>query len=469
MVGKSVVVPPPDISPPVKDRAFLEIPKFSVLMKNAAFKNMYLYLTSLLFILYFLFIFLCTANEQTELDTKKTVMYMLGILIPLVVFAYMVFSKLEGKKYFLLLFCIALFVCITLMKSAIPSFDKIVNDAILFFTGYYAIPMTSPETSFLVSVSLKLLFISIVFVFLAIVFNLFFNESFRQKGKLGVLLYALFFIPCLISDYVKYLFNEIKTTPLVVFFLIFMEIVFVLLYVYLPRLMSQVVLTNSIRIVGNPTSLYNKQHVGNKKDFYNVTKPHMEIIKLFKKSEDITVAESTTILKNYSLSMWITLNAPTSTSECMIFRLGDDNGTRNDPDNPRIGAPYIGCKGSKLKIVLSNNVFANDLVKIDHTRLDEVTIQLADIPFQTWNYFVFNYHDSQVDLFVNGKLIETKSLANSLPIYSNTQVCSIGSDKKLIHGSICEVRVQSEILNETQIVQTYNLLKLKNPPVNNII
>jgi hypothetical protein len=465
VVEKAAVLPPV-----VDNRAFLEIPKFSVLMKSMAFKNMYLYLVFLFFIFYFLFVFVCTAKEQTEFDTKKTVMYMLGILIPLVVFAYMVFSKLEGKKYFLLLVFITLFVSITLMKSIIPSFDKLVNDLLLFFTGFYRIPMSSPESSFLISITLKLLIITMFFVFLAIVYNIFLNESFRQKGKLGVVLYALFFIPCLISDYVKYLFNEIKSTPLVVFSLIFMEIIFILLYVYLPKLISKVVLTNSIKIVDKPSSLYNKHHVGNKKDFYNVTKTHMEIVNEFNKPD-----KNTTLLKNYSLSMWITLNAPTmsSSSESMIFRLGDDNGTTTDPDNPRIGAPYIGCKGSKMKIVFSNNVFMNsknnNSTKIDKTKLKAVTVEIDDIPFQTWNYFVFNYHDSQVDLFVNGKLTETKSLAKSIPIYSNTQVCTIGSDLKLVHGSICEARVQSEILNETQIVQTYNLLKFKNPPVNNII
>jgi hypothetical protein len=443
--------------------AFLEVPDFKELMQRMEFKNTYYYLVFFLFIFYFLILFLYSSNDQAEFDTKKTVMYMIGILVPLVIFAYLVFSKVEGKKYLLLLLFIILFVSITLVRSAIPSFDKIINDLLLFFTSFTNLPMASSETSFLVSVSFKLLFITIFFIFLSIVFNIFFNESYRQKGKLGIALYALFFIPCLISDYIKYLFNEIKTTPLVVFSLIFLEIVFVLLYVLLPNLISKVVLTNSIQILSNPTLLYNKQHVGNQKDFYNVTKDHMEILKTYNKTD-------TTFLKNYSLSMWVTLNPPTisATTECMIFRLGDDNGNKDDPDNPSIGSPYIGCKGSKMKFVFSNNVYKEDHSTIDKTKLDAVSLEI-DIPFQTWNYLVFNYHDNQVDLFVNGKLVETNSLANSLPIYSNTQVCTIGSDKKSIHGSICDIRVQSEIFNETQIAQTFNLMKWKNPPVNNII
>ena len=99
--------------------------------------------------------------------------------------------------------------------------------------------------------------------------------------------------------------------------------------------------------------------------------------------------------------------------------------------------------------------------------LEKVSLEL-DLPFQKWNYLVFNYHDNQVDLFVNGVLTETKSLAEHLPIYNHSQVVCVGSDQKKVHGAICDVRVHSEILNQTQISQSYNLMKFKNPPVNNL-
>jgi len=435
--------------------------------KEEWFQHSISYLVYFLFVSYFAVIFFISSNDETALDNNKNVMYLLGIIIPLVVFTYIIFSKIGDSKHLFFLACITIFLSIFLLRSAIPSFDRIFNDIILYFTSYQAIPLVSNETSFLISLALKFLLIVIFIVFLSIIFNIFFDESFKQKGRLSVYLYAVFFIPCLLSDYFTYLFNEVTTTPLVVFALIGFEIALVLLYVYVPKLLSKVVLTNSKQILQDPMELYTKKQIGQKDDFYNVTKDLKEIRKTFKSDEP-------TFLKNYSLSMWITLNPPTfsNDTECMILRLGSDDGTASDPDNPRIGSPYIGCKGSKMKVVFSNNVFSKknsqQKVDIDNEKLSAVTIEI-DVPFQTWNFLVFNYHDNQVDLFINGKLIETKSLASFLPIYKNSQVFCVGSNTNLLHGAVCDIRVQPEMLNQTQISQTYNLLKLKNPPVNNII
>ena len=91
-----------------------------------------------------------------------------------------------------------------------------------------------------------------------------------------------------------------------------------------------------------------------------------------------------------------------------------------------------------------------------------------DLPYQRWNHIVFNYHDNQVDLFINGILRDTKQLNPYLPKYSYDQVICTGSDTRRIHGAICEVRVHQENLGQTEISQSYNLLKLMNPPVNNL-
>jgi hypothetical protein len=274
-----------------------------------------------------------------------------------------------------------------------------------------------------------------------------------------------------VSDYFYYLFNEVRTTPFVVYSLILLEVLLILLYIYIPKLVSKIVLTNSNQIVRDPVELYSKKHVGRKEDFYNTSKDMKEIEKAFPRYVDnggVDFEKEISLLKNYSLSMWITLNTPTfsADTECMILRFGSDDGSAKDPDNPRLGAPYIGCKGSKLRVVFSNNVFTNE--KVDPEKLYAVSTEI-DVPFQTWNFFVFNYHDNQVDLFINGKLTETKSLASFLPIYNNSQKFCVGSDSNLLHGAVCDIRIQPDMLNQTQISQTYNLLKLKNPPVNNIV
>jgi hypothetical protein len=474
--------------------AFLEIPEIDwENIKDAKwFKNAISYLVYFLFIAYFVFIFIISSRDESALDNNKNVMYLLGIVIPLVAFIYIIFTHIGDTQHMFLFACMAFVLSIFLLRSAIPSFDKFLNDIILFFTNYRTIPRLSDETSFLITVSLKFLLFMIVVVFLSIVFYVFFDESFKQKGKMSVYFYAIFFIPCLVSDYFTYLFNEVRTTPVVVFSLILLEILLVLLYVYIPKLLSKVVLTNSKQLLSEPMELYTKKRIGHVDDFYNTTKDLRDIRKTFKSDEP-------TFLKNYSLSMWITINPPTfsEVTECMILRLGSDdsdfvcdaskncmNVSHYELDNPRVGAPYVGCKGSKLKVVFSNNVYhpkekGSTKERIDADKLAAATIEI-DVPFQTWNFLVFNYHDNEVDLFINGKLVETKTLANILivetntlanilPIYKNTQVFCVGSNTNLLHGAVCDVRVQPDMLSQTQISQTYNLLKLKNPPVNNII
>ena len=457
--------------------AFLEIPAIDwENLKDAKwFKNAISYLVYFLFIAYFVFIFIISSKDESALDNNKNAMYLLSIIVPLVAFIYIIFTHIGDTQHMFLFACMTGILSLFLLRSAIPSFDNMLNDMMLFFTNYRTLPRLSDESSFLISLSLKCLLFMICIVFLSIVFYIFFDESFKQKGRMSVYLYAIFFIPCLVSDYFKYLFNEVSTTPAVVFALILFEILLVLLYVYIPKLLSKVVLTNSKQLLRDPMELYTKKRIGHVDDFYNTTKDLRDIRKTFKSDEP-------TFLKNYSLSMWITMNTPTFSqdTECMILRVGADDGdfitdaSKNkinvpqaDLDNPRVGTPYIGCKGSKLKVVFSNNVY-EDSVKIDAVKLSAVTTEI-DVPFQTWNFFVFNYHDNQVDLFINGKITETKSLASFLPIYKNSQVFCVGSNTNLLHGAVCDVRVQPDILTQTQISQTYNLLKLKNPPVNNII
>ena len=87
------------------------------------------------------------------------------------------------------------------------------------------------------------------------------------------------------------------------------------------------------------------------------------------------------------------------------------------------------------------------------------------LPSQRWNNIVFNYHDSTVDIFINGILTRTIPLGNRLPIYRSTDVVTIGNDKQNLHGAICNVVVFQKPLTVNQIIRTFNILELKNPPV----
>lgn len=447
---------------------FLEIP--DNIWDNEVFKKIIKKLVYVVFIMYFIAIFTYIGNDDRSLSTTKLSIYLIAIIFPLVVFAYLIFSNIEDKKYFIILIVMAVILLFTLLRNILPSFDDFLKKIGQSFVEVTELPPLSKDVSFLVVIFTKLLLVCISLVFLSILFNIGFNESFRQRGKMGILLYAIFFIPCLISDYIKYLFNELKTTPQVVYALIGLEIFLIALYFLIPKIASKIIFKKSNRILKKPMFLYNKKEVAGAEPFYNNTADYKDMEKKFNVSgTDDEDAPNKSLLRNYTVSMWATVNSPNMApeEEGMIFRVGRDLGTISNPDYPQCGAPYIACKGNgKWKFVFSNNVL--DLSgNIDQEKLEKVSIE-TELPFQRWNYLVFNYYDNYVDLFVNGELHETRSLGNFLPIYTHDQVICVGSDGHKLHGAICEVRVHSEKLGLSEIAQSYNLLKLKNPPVNNL-
>jgi len=88
---------------------------------------------------------------------------------------------------------------------------------------------------------------------------------------------------------------------------------------------------------------------------------------------------------------------------------------------------------------------------------------------QKWNNIVLNFNENKtVDIFINGNLERT--FANSERLNTdNTRPNSIniGSSDGL-YGAICNVNYYITPLTYTKIIQNYNLLYNKNPPVNKI-
>lgn len=435
---------------------------FSMNIWNTNIYKNFLYFA---FVLYFILIFYIIGKDNNSLKEKNNILYLVAVVVPLLIFAYLVISNVKESKYLGLFVIMSLVIVFFIFKSQLSFFDILLRNFAKSFTTVNEIPPLSKEQSYLVSITSKLLLLCIFLIFATLSFNLFFEESYRQKSRTSIILYALFFIPCLISDYFKYLLNELKTTPKVVYTLLIIEVILILLYIYIPKLFTKFIFKNSNRILSDPVFLNKKVVIANADVFYNNSKENKELEKKFnlKSLNDGDDVPNKTFLQNYGVSFWLTLNRPNlgETEECMIFRIGEDYGTDKEPDNPNYGYPYVSCVGSKIKIVFSNNI----AMVGDETIEAELTI---DIPYQKWNYFVFNYHDNMVDLFVNGELLETTSLQNYLPLHSHSQVVCVGSNTNKLHGAICEVRIHENNLGQTEIAQSYNLLKLKNPPVNNI-
>ena len=397
----------------------------------------------LLFICYFIFLFIVSKRDKNNLNGKHVLLYLAGIIFPLVAFSYIIFSTAKDQNYLVLIGAMILFFIGLLASSYLPSVGSIFTSFSTFMTEVTPLPNLSLEMSFLVLILFKILFVVILMVGLSIVYTVFLNEGYRQQGNTGFFLYLLFYIPCLISDYVTYLFREFKSTPSPVYILIALEIIFVLMYIFIPTLLNKIAVSDGQLLINNPMSFYDKQLISGINPFF------MEKKDMYSNVYD----EKLQIRRSYSISMWITTNNPTfGRDECMMFRFGKD-GQKN-------GCPYISCTNEgKWKFVVSNAETQNE---------NDLATELF-VPMQRWNFIVLNYHDNDVDIFINGQLIETIHLENSLlPKYENSMEISIGSDFNELHGAICNVNVFPRTLTSTQISQSYNILRMQNPPVNNL-
>lgn len=530
----------------------------SILPKNLETRRYFIqvaskYGTVVVLLLYFILLFSQNVKDDNSFSNNKIAFYVIAVVTPLVLFSYIVLSNVEDKKYLGLVVLMILTILLTLLGSAVPSFGKSANNFIEYLTEQTDLPPMSPVASFLILFTSKLLLICIIVVALSIIFNVFLNESSKASGLLGIITYSIFLIPCYVSDYLKYLFKELTTTPKVVYALLFIEIILVSLYFVIPLLLRKYQVKNSNQIVTSPAYFYFENIIADSKQL------HPQKTVSFPYDGDLATNKA----HNYCLSMWLYTNAPSygKDQEQMMFRYGSVY-------NPNVGCPYISCKGNgKWKIVVSNaytepltmqnidweryyadhlaandyNQSNNSLNKVwddyinntnkevhkkitkwtfDYERyleefgqaylrennideslegawkhylengvqdlhdsskttldrqyirnrefscnIDDKTVEFK-VPLQRWNNLVFNYHDNMVDIFLNGELASTISLAeNCIPYYGDEMNMTIGDDKNTLHGAICNVHYSQNMMSSSKIAQNYNLLKLRNPPI----
>ena len=86
-----------------------------------------------------------------------------------------------------------------------------------------------------------------------------------------------------------------------------------------------------------------------------------------------------------------------------------------------------------------------------------------------WNNIVLNFRDLNVDVFINTEFVTSIKLS-CLPKYTNRDIISIGEngvdERSGLYGSICNVVYYKNIMTQGQIIDNYNLLSIRNPPVN---
>jgi hypothetical protein len=227
-----------------------------------------------------------------------------------------------------------------------------------------------------------------------------------------------------------------------------LEILLILLYLFIPKLIGKIVRNNNNLIMNQPIYLNQTKTIAQSDLF--IVKKDPTGKKVNPDAEgDITYRDS-----NYSISFWVYVNTNGASSENYV--------------NEKTIFDYAG--GRPRLVYLSDGNLNVDKFRVYFTNADYHTEEersyTITAPTQKWNNFVFNYRDGVADLFINGVLERTFEFKNGLMPKKGelTDNITVG-DENGINGAICNVCYFPYVLNSFDITRTYNLLRKKNPPV----
>jgi hypothetical protein len=374
------------------------------------------------------------ASKDPKAFTKNFAYNIITIVAPIIfILALIVFTSFEKdiRVYTLYgsLFIVGLvFLVFYFLKTSISKY--IFNDYLLYFV-----------------------IVLIVLFGLSIIFTIFSETLRKLNGWTGFFSNLLFYIPCLLRDFIKELTNEYNSFSTTLMILFVFEIILILMYFFIIPLIHNKSFPEKTIILNDPVMINTQMDMCN------------------------SLKDSTN--SNFSISMWIYLNSmPKSkksyTEETTIFNYSDKSGT-----SPHIKITY-----------LNNDRGSNNFIM--YIGPEKFNISL---PLQKWNNFVINYvtYDTPAptpatattqatepakktyigDIFINGVLERSYTFkSNETPLFTNTDIMTIGDGKigqnfqsDGLYGAICNIVYYKKPLSQLAIIYNYNLLSIKNPPI----
>ncbi len=282
----------------------------------------------------------------------------------------------------------------------------------------------------------------IILVGFAIFFIIFSDYLKKKSGFFGFLINFIFYIPCLLISWLENLKYYIEQTPNTLFILFVVEMVLILLYIYMYKLMDKIVIKNKNIVLSKPVGLDYNTVIGDNKIFYFNNE---------KKNPFVDTGNSYKV-DNYTLEFWTYINPqPHGTGE----------------------KPIINC-GNKPNITYDSNInkmviYYSNAHLVEDSFLDKKDVsETFTIPLQKWTHVVVIYYMGKVDVFINGDLQKTMTFGmndkDNMPLpTTELDVISTGS-KEGLYGAVCNVAYYGEVLPSMTITKNYQLYRYRNPP-----
>jgi len=265
------------------------------------------------------------------------------------------------------------------------------------------------------------------------------NDTLKKNKVLGNLFYILFIIPCLFHDIVKYIYNQFRHTPKMVYLIFIIEIIIVLSYVLFPMIYKFIY--TDIKDVKDHKILLKKEIESVKMEEYSIKsslkKIKREIKKLSDKIKENNITEikqkdydsskNEEDLKNYLINLEIT---DKETQNNIINKLRVEIPkirvleTRLDNNNNKLDAMYKfknGYKEVKATVLLRKPIYLEREKKI-----------FGKVKQDTENYYHYNYNFAISSwIFLRGNKSFSDEFRNILKFNNNSTISYNGYNNKL--------------------------------------
>ena len=248
---------------------------------------------------------------EIKIGETRTYVYIMVILLPMLLLLYL-FVRKESSQ----------FDSSTVMTIG----GVIVFITIIVLLSYLHKPGSSSTSSIIMqSYIINLIIIAIFIVGLAIGYNVLKNSAKKMRGWPGFIVNFLFFIPCLLSDFVDYMVSEFKNSPPSVYILFLIEIVLILAYIYVPKILKMLIYKNGLTLQNKPVYL-NKVKILSNSDIFLLPNTITSL------ASDIS---SNDYNSNFGLSMWIYVNnmgtSKLQENGAMLFQNSSPNNVNGKP------------------------------------------------------------------------------------------------------------------------------------------
>ena len=377
-------------------------------------------------------------------STVGSNLILFGIFIYLITISFFLKSKpsVDSQLFYVLLLIVPFLVSIFYLFGGkiIQSFTSILGDlkniassktALLALLGigvmYGLFQLSSTNIGFqTLQYASIIVTILIVFVALSMFYKINQTAIYNMTGIQGFIVNFILFIPCLISDFIEYLYGEFATTPKIVYILFVIELILILLYLYLPKIMKQMNERFGKVIVDKP------ERINLRKDATNYI--DMQSAEIPTDSQPLTGSKLTVnVRKKFAMSLWVYI-VPMPTNHIPYNK---EATILDFASHPRI--VYDGSQ-------------RNFRIYYSASKSDQF-----DAPHEKWNHIFVNYDKDTVDMYLNGELKTTIPREEQTGGFFVGDILTIGQDDGL-QGGIAKVVYYERplLIHEIRNVYNYN-------------